>query len=1011
MKFAGKLALVAVSLALFTLVTGTVQAGAPGEAGVTPGVSKTAEMAAGCQGVRQPTVAAWAPRIVNLGSYVTLSSCASDPDGHDVRFAWSGRELPNGRAISGLPGAAAIRWHASRAGRFVFTLQATGSCGATVSDEVTIVVNRPPTVRLSGPRIATAGSLVEVSATACDPDGDSLSYAWAQVGGTGPALPLCSDTGSNIQFTVPEAGTYVVSVFVRDGRGGAATASLTVASNSPPTASADAPPVVYAGRPVSLRGCGYDQDGDALSFAWDRHPTDPGTGPAVAFNSRCGRFASFTPRVAGTYNFLFTVTDSCQATATSSVTVTVLERENRPPQATAEPIECATAGVWTQIRATASDPDEDRLTYRWASVSGPSRPSLRNTCTLAPGFSASRPGVYTLELTVSDGQGGVAKVRTTVSVDAPPVVSIRGELTGEAGTPLVLTGTATDADDSVLTYRWCRVGGSASPVSFDGADTPRLTFRATTPGTYVLRLTVSDGRCATGSARVSVRVDPRGVHARASLGESAVAMMDVTTWTLSNTPAQETVESTSPSPQVTFNVVVTEGRTRRIVGIDTRLTLVNSGAAAVPVTAVAMVVKYRSPECGWILLGPALLGDRAPLRDCTGTRHGSLTMYDAAGNPLTAGSLPVLAGRSTATFRLAGSFDVTCLGFQQNTPVTIGVWASFAEDALRCTCRERGHGHFRSSVWAMERSVAVGSVVRLNERVLLTDLLSSMPDAGLASLGTLTVRGVLASGASVTGSIGVTSSLQETIAATGRAGSRSVFVVSGPVQFATDRCGSTPAATTAALVGTGTAPEGLATIFGNPAIASVSLIARSCPPDPGNEIAAGDFVTYTQGGWGSRAHGNNPGTIRDAGFSTAFPAGLLMGGRVQVVLSTSEAVEEFLPQGGTPGTFTTSALDPLSTGAGVLGGQLAAVSLNVAFSAAGRLGQRDPMPLGQLTIASGPFTGMTVAAFLDLANRTVGGDSGALPPGTTLSDVNDAAARINECFDNGSISTGFLRRP
>ena len=37
------------------------------------------------------------------------------------------------------------------------------------------------------------------------------------------------------------------------------------------------------------------------------------------------------------------------------------------------------------------------------------------------------------------------------------------------------------------------------------------------------------------------------------------------------------------------------------------------------------------------------------------------------------------------------------------------------------------------------------------------------------------------------------------------------------------------------------------------------------------------FLTYSQGGWGSPANGNNPGAVRDAYFTAVFPSGLEVG--------------------------------------------------------------------------------------------------------------------------------------
>ena len=65
----------------------------------------------------------------------------------------------------------------------------------------------------------------------------------------------------------------------------------------------------------------------------------------------------------------------------------------------------------------------------------------------------------------------------------------------------------------------------------------------------------------------------------------------------------------------------------------------------------------------------------------------------------------------------------------------------------------------------------------------------------------------------------------------------------------------------------------------------------------------GQYRTQTQGGWGSRASGNNPGTYRDSHFDYAFPNGLQVGCDLTLNLTNSQAVENFLPAGGTPSTF------------------------------------------------------------------------------------------------------------
>ncbi len=163
------------------------------------------------------------------------------------------------------------------------------------------------------------------------------------------------------------------------------------------------------------------------------------------------------------------------------------------------------------------------------------------------------------------------------------------------------------------------------------------------------------------------------------------------------------------------------------------------------------------------------------------------------------------------------------------------------------------------------------------------------------------------------------------------------------------------------------------------------------------------YVTYTQGGWGSSSV-SVPGKLRDMYFSSVFPSGLVVGGNYTLTLTTASAVKNFLPQGGTAAALNQNYVDPLSTSAGVLAGQIVALKFNVMFNAAGYLGS-NPIPLGDLVIKYGPFTGWTVTQFLNFAEQALGG--GPLN-GFTYSQINETATAINENFDNGKVNNGFL---
>ena len=162
------------------------------------------------------------------------------------------------------------------------------------------------------------------------------------------------------------------------------------------------------------------------------------------------------------------------------------------------------------------------------------------------------------------------------------------------------------------------------------------------------------------------------------------------------------------------------------------------------------------------------------------------------------------------------------------------------------------------------------------------------------------------------------------------------------------------------------------------------------------------FVTFTQGGWGSPSN-SAPGKIRDANFASVFPSGMVIGGVYTIKFTSAASFAAFLPQGGTAAALTQNHVNPTATSSGVLGGQIAALAMSVAYSAAGVLGT-NPGKLGDLVIVSGKFAGKTVNQFLSIANSALGGSN----TGYTYSEINDAATALNENFDNGTVNKGYL---
>ncbi len=192
-------------------------------------------------------------------------------------------------------------------------------------------------------------------------------------------------------------------------------------------------------------------------------------------------------------------------------------------------------------------------------------------------------------------------------------------------------------------------------------------------------------------------------------------------------------------------------------------------------------------------------------------------------------------------------------------------------------------------------------------------------------------------------------------------------------------------------------------VLATPTIANRQCISSiTWNPTQSNSCDLTGYTTFTQGGWGNPSN-STPGGIRDANFSIVFPSGMIVGGTKTAKFTSASAIKDFLPAGGTAGAFTTNYTNPSSTSAGVIGGQLVAATLNVEFNDAGKLGS-NPVKIGNLVIASGPFSGKTVYQLLNYANIAIGGGTSSC----TISDLNSALTAFNENYDNGTVNKGFL---
>jgi len=180
--------------------------------------------------------------------------------------------------------------------------------------------NAFPILNLTGNYNVQKNQDLQLSLTAQDLDGDTLTYKWEKVGGPS-TYTLTGETTQTATFKATQDGTYNINASATDSSGGKSTKTVTITAGSglsPPIAKVGEPLPCHTGIECYLTGW-HTGTGTNVTYQWTQN-----SGPQLTWitNSSTTGTGLFIPSGLGTYNFTLTV-KSVEGESTADLTIPV----------------------------------------------------------------------------------------------------------------------------------------------------------------------------------------------------------------------------------------------------------------------------------------------------------------------------------------------------------------------------------------------------------------------------------------------------------------------------------------------------------------------------------------------------------------------------------------------------------------------------------------------------------------------------------------------------------------
>jgi len=365
-----------------------------------------------------------------------------------------------------------------------------GTDSASALMILSILNNTAPVIDSIANQTGEENTLFELTVTGSDADGDSLTFSsnYSELTST-----IINATAARFSFTPVDEdnGNHTILVTVTDARGAINSTTFVLEIldvNNPPVLGPIGNRIAKINKTFSLKVNASDLDsGDTLTFSDNTSLFDinPSTG-----------LIEFTPNASqeGEYTINISVTDDAAIPKIDYEVVIFTITQNRAPIIDTIGNQTAIEDIAFSLTINASDPDGDQLTFSDNTSLFDINP-LTGLINFMP--NASQVGLYSIEISVDDGDDGTASAIFWLNiseVNDPPYFDPPLEnQTATEGTLFYYDINATDEENDTLTF------SDNSTLFSISSSTGIISFTPTNDnvGNYSINISVNDSNSIT----------------------------------------------------------------------------------------------------------------------------------------------------------------------------------------------------------------------------------------------------------------------------------------------------------------------------------------------------------------------------------------------------------------------------------------------------------------------------------------------------------------------------------